>query len=35
MVIVTHSPELAARYARRTVRIVDGRVAGGAVGARP
>jgi putative ABC transport system ATP-binding protein len=29
MVLVTHSPELAARYASRTVRIVDGRLADG------
>jgi len=35
MVIVTHSPELAARYARRIVRIVDGKVAEDSVGARP
>jgi putative ABC transport system ATP-binding protein len=27
LVLVTHSPELAARYAARTVRLVDGRVA--------
>jgi putative ABC transport system ATP-binding protein len=27
LVLVTHSPDLAARYARRTVRLVDGRIA--------
>ena len=27
LVLVTHSPELAARYAKRTVRLVDGRIA--------
>jgi len=27
MILVTHNPELAARYASRTVRLVDGRVA--------
>ena len=27
LVLVTHSPDLAARYARRTVRLLDGRVA--------
>ena len=27
MVLVTHSPDLAARYAKRTVRLVDGEVA--------
>lgn len=27
LVLVTHSPDLAARYARRTVRVVDGQVA--------
>ena len=27
LVLVTHSPELAARYARRTVRLLDGRIA--------
>jgi putative ABC transport system ATP-binding protein len=35
LVLVTHSPDLAARYAGRTVRLVDGRVAadtGAAVG---
>jgi putative ABC transport system ATP-binding protein len=26
LVVVTHNPDLAARYARRTVRIVDGQV---------
>jgi putative ABC transport system ATP-binding protein len=27
LVLVTHSPDLAARYAQRTVRLVDGHVA--------
>ena len=27
LVLVTHSPDLAARYAKRTVRLVDGRIA--------
>ena len=27
LVLVTHNPELAARYARRTVAMVDGRIA--------
>jgi len=27
LVLVTHNPDLAARYAQRTVRVVDGRVA--------
>ena len=40
MIMVTHNPDLAARYASRTIRIVDGRVAGDAArspgaGARP
>jgi putative ABC transport system ATP-binding protein len=39
LVLVTHSPELAARYASRTIRLVDGRVASDtaadAAGARP
>jgi predicted ABC-type transport system involved in lysophospholipase L1 biosynthesis ATPase subunit len=26
LVLVTHSPDLAARYAKRTVRLVDGQV---------
>jgi putative ABC transport system ATP-binding protein len=30
LILVTHSPELAARYATRTVRLVDGRTAAGA-----
>jgi putative ABC transport system ATP-binding protein len=42
LILVTHSPELAARYARRTIRFVDGRIvddghgrhAGTATGAR-
>jgi putative ABC transport system ATP-binding protein len=29
LVLVTHNPDLAARYARRTLRIVDGRISGG------
>jgi putative ABC transport system ATP-binding protein len=33
LVLVTHSPELAARYAQRTVRLVDGRVASDTDGA--
>jgi putative ABC transport system ATP-binding protein len=28
LILVTHSPDLAARYARRTVRFLDGRIAG-------
>ena len=28
LVMVTHNPDLAARYASRSVRIVDGRIAG-------
>jgi ABC-type cobalamin/Fe3+-siderophores transport system ATPase subunit len=28
LVLVTHNPDLAARYAGRTVELVDGRVAG-------
>jgi putative ABC transport system ATP-binding protein len=31
LVLVTHNPELAARYARRTVQIVDGRITSDAV----
>jgi putative ABC transport system ATP-binding protein len=31
LVLVTHNPDLATRYAGRTVELVDGRVAGGAV----
>ena len=27
LILVTHNPDLAARYASRTVRLVDGRVA--------
>ena len=35
LILVTHNPDLAARYARRVVRLVDGTVAGDAVtGAR-
>jgi putative ABC transport system ATP-binding protein len=32
LVLVTHDPDLAERYAARTVRIVDGRLAGAGVG---
>jgi putative ABC transport system ATP-binding protein len=32
LVLVTHDPELAERYAARTVRIVDGRLAGAPAG---
>src|ERR1700683_3444582 len=32
LVLVTHDPDLAERYAARTVRIVDGRIGGGAAG---
>jgi putative ABC transport system ATP-binding protein len=39
LVLVTHNPDLAQRYARRVIRIADGRVAGdcpaGLAGARP
>jgi putative ABC transport system ATP-binding protein len=36
LVVVTHNPDLAARYARRVVNIVDGQVTSDAVaGARP
>ena len=36
LVVVTHNPDLAARYARRVVKIVDGQVAADAVaGAQP
>ena len=28
LVLVTHNPDLAARYATRTVELIDGRVAG-------
>ncbi|MGP7998987.1 MAG: ABC transporter ATP-binding protein [Streptosporangiaceae bacterium] len=40
LILVTHSPDLAARYAGRVVRLVDGRItsdaaAGAAAGARP
>jgi len=31
LVVVTHNPDLATRYARRTVRIVDGQIAGAQV----
>ena len=29
LVLVTHNPDLAARYAGRTLHIVDGRISGG------
>jgi predicted ABC-type transport system involved in lysophospholipase L1 biosynthesis ATPase subunit len=32
-VLVTHDPDLAERYAARTVRIVDGQLAGAPAGA--
>jgi putative ABC transport system ATP-binding protein len=32
LVLVTHSPHLAARYARRTVQLVDGRITSDAAG---
>jgi putative ABC transport system ATP-binding protein len=36
LVLVTHNPDLAARYAQRTIRVVDGRVgADAAVGTQP
>jgi putative ABC transport system ATP-binding protein len=40
LVLVTHSPDLAAKYAKRTIRLVDGRIApgtasGAAAGRRP
>jgi putative ABC transport system ATP-binding protein len=39
LVLVTHSPDLAARYAKRTVRLIDGRIASdtatGGTGDRP
>jgi putative ABC transport system ATP-binding protein len=31
LVLVTHNPDLAARYADRTLHIVDGRISGGPV----
>ena len=35
LVVVTHNPDLAARYAHRTIQVADGRIASGAeVGAR-
>ena len=35
LILVTHNPDLAARYARRVIQLVDGTVAGDAVtGAR-
>ncbi len=34
LVLVTHNPDLAARYAQRTVQVIDGRIAADAVGAR-
>jgi putative ABC transport system ATP-binding protein len=35
LIVVTHSPELAQRYARRVVHIADGRVASDTAVARP
>jgi putative ABC transport system ATP-binding protein len=35
LVVVTHSPELAARYSRRVVRLLDGQVASDIAQARP
>ena len=35
LILVTHSPELAARYAGRVVRLVDGRITSDAVTSRP
>jgi putative ABC transport system ATP-binding protein len=35
LVIVTHNPDLAARYASRTLHLVDGQVASDAMAARP
>jgi putative ABC transport system ATP-binding protein len=35
LVMVTHNPDLAARYTSRTVQLVDGRVAGDTAGPRP
>jgi putative ABC transport system ATP-binding protein len=32
LILVTHNPDLAARYASRTVRLVDGRIASDAAG---
>ena len=34
LILVTHNPDLAARYARRVIELVDGRVASDAAGAR-
>jgi putative ABC transport system ATP-binding protein len=34
LVLVTHNPDLAARYAQRTVQVVDGQIAADAIGAR-
>ena len=35
LILVTHSPELAARYAGRVVRLVDGRITSDAVTSPP
>jgi putative ABC transport system ATP-binding protein len=35
LVLVTHSPDLAASYARRTVRLLDGRIASDTAAASP
>jgi putative ABC transport system ATP-binding protein len=35
LVLVTHNPDLAARYASRTVQLADGRIAGDTAGAGP
>jgi putative ABC transport system ATP-binding protein len=35
LILVTHSPDLAARYARRTIRFMDGRIVSDAPGGPP
>jgi putative ABC transport system ATP-binding protein len=35
LILVTHNPELAARYVSRTVRLADGRIDGEAIGLTP
>jgi ABC-type lipoprotein export system ATPase subunit len=35
MIMVTHNPDLAARYASRTIQLVDGRVVSAESGYRP
>jgi putative ABC transport system ATP-binding protein len=35
LILVTHDPALAARYAKRVIRIVDGRIAGGVTAVTP